>query len=80
MPTGTSPSLIASITAFTAQLDGLCADQDPEDLSSTLKNAFKERELYNLYISFLETDEKRGQALLEVFDKVRPGNMCCSVK
>jgi len=80
MTTGARPSLIGDLTALTARLDGLCADQNPEGLSSTLKIAFKERELYNLYISFLVADEKRAKALLEVFDKVCPGSVCCSVK
>jgi hypothetical protein len=75
MTTGTRPSLIGDLTALTTRLDGLCTDQDPEDLASTLRTALKERELYNLYISFLAADEKRAKALLEVFDKVCPGSV-----
>ena len=71
MPTRVRPSLINNLTAFTARLDGLCPDQNPDDLSGTLRTAFMERELYNLYLSFLVADEKRARALLEVFDKVR---------
>lgn len=73
-------SLIADLTALTARLDGLSTDQNPEDLSSALRAAFEERELYNLYISFLAADKKRAKALLEVFDKVCPGSVCYSVK
>ena len=80
MTTGARPSLIGDLTALTARLDGLCSDQNPEDISSTLRTIFKERELYNLYISFLAADEKRVKALLEVFDKVCPGSVRYSVK
>ena len=80
MTTRTRPSLVGKITALTARLDGLSTDQNPEDLSSTLRTAFKERELYNLYIYFLAVNERRTKALLEVFDKVCPGNVCYSVK
>ena len=73
-------SLIADLTALRARLDGLCADQNPEGLSDTLKIAFKEHELYNLYVFFLAADKKRAKALLEVFDKVCPGSACYSVK
>jgi hypothetical protein len=73
MPTGARPSLIGDLTALSARLDRLCTDQNPEGLSDILRAAFKERELYNLYISFLEVDEKRAKALLEIFDKVCPG-------
>jgi len=80
MMTGARPSLIGDINALTARLDGLRTGQSPEDLSSTLRTAFKERELYNMYISFLAADEKRAKALLEVFDKVCPRSVCYSVK
>ena len=80
METGQGPSLIASLTALAAQLDGLRADQSPEDLSAALKIAFERRDLYKLYVSFLAQDEKRARALLEVFDKVRSGSVCHSVK
>jgi len=80
MTTGARPSLIGDLTALTARLDGLCTSQNPEDLSSTLRTAFEERELYNLYISFPAADEKRAKALLEVFDKVCLRSVCHSVK
>lgn len=80
MATGERPSLIGNLTALTARLDGLCTDQSPQDLSSTLRSAFTERELYNLYISFLAPDEIRARALLEVFDKVCLGSVRHSVK
>ena len=57
--------------AFAARLDALRTDQNPEDLSNALRAAFKERELYNLYVFSLVGDTGRAQALLEVFDKVR---------
>ena len=56
---------------FAARLDALCTDQNPEDLSNALRAAFKERELYNLYVFSSVGDTGRAQALLEVFDKVR---------
>ena len=70
METGPRPSLIAPLIALTAQLDGLCTDQTPEELCTALKIAFEKRDLYKLYVSFLAQDEKRARALLEVFDKV----------
>ena len=80
MTTGARPSLIGDLNALTARLDGLRTSQSPEDLSSTLRTALKEREPYNLCISFLVADEGRAEALLEVFDKVCPRSMCYSVK
>ena len=80
METEPRPSLIAPLIALTAQLDGLCTDQNPEDLSAALKIAFEKRDQYKLYISFLIHDEKRTRTLLEVFDKVRSGGVCHSVK
>ena len=77
METGPRPSLIAPLIALTAQLDGLCTDQNPESLSTALKTAFEKGDLYKLYVSFLAQDEKRARALLEVFDKVYSG--CCAV-
>ena len=50
-----------------------------EGLSDTLRAAFEEHELYNLYIYFLAADNERAKALLEVFDKVCPGSACYSV-
>ena len=76
----TRPSLIRDLTALATRLDGLCTDQNPEDLSNTLRIAFEEREIYKLYISFLAADEKRAKALLEVFDKVCTRSICYSVK
>jgi len=72
MSTGTRPPPIGDITTFTAQLDGLRVDQDPNDLSNALRAAFNEPELYDRYISSLGKDTERVKALLEVFDKVRP--------
>ena len=77
---GTCVSWMGTLTTLTAQLDGLCTDQNPEDLSKTLRIAFAERELYKLYLSFLVADERRAGAMLEVFDKVCTGNVCHSVK
>ena len=71
MATGIQPSLSDDLTAFTARLDCLRPDQNPDDLSNALRAAFKERELYSAYISSLVVDTKRVKALLEVFDKVR---------
>ena len=65
------PSLIDGLAAFTARLDGLRKDQSPDDLSDALQTAFKQRELYNLYVYSLVGDTKRAMGLLEVFDKVR---------
>ena len=58
--------------AFAARLDALRTDQNPQDLSNALLAAFKQRELYNLYVFSLVGDTGRAQALLEVFDKVCP--------
>ena len=74
MTTEAKTSLIGALIALTASLDGLCTDQDPEELSNTLRIAFKEPELYNMYISLLVVDEERAKALLGVFDKVCLGN------
>jgi len=71
MPTEIRTSLSDDLTAFTARLDDLRADQNPDDLSNALRAAFKERELYNQYMSSVVGDKKRVKALLEVFDKVR---------
>ena len=79
-PTGAKSEVVFDLAALTALLDGLCTDQSSEDLSKTLEIAFVERKLYKLYRSFLVKDKKRAKALLEVFDKVRPGSMCHSVK
>ena len=80
METGPRPSLIAPLIALTAQLDGLCTDQNPEDLSTALRVALAKRDLYKMYVSFLVQDEKRAKALLEVFDKVYLRSTCYSVK
>ena len=66
MSTGV-PSLADDLAAFTAKLDGLCADQDQDELVHTLRDAFNQHVLYNLYV--LNTE--RVKALLEVCDKVR---------
>ena len=58
------------LTTFTARLDGLHADQNPDDLSNTLRAAIEKHELYGAYISSLEGDTRRAEALLEVFDRV----------
>ena len=68
--------MVGDLTAFTARLDGLRADQNPDDLSNSLRAAFEDRELYNLCLSFLVADEKRAKILLEVFDKVRSDTHC----
>ena len=73
MQTGAKPSLIGGLTTLIAKIDGLSPDQNPENLSNALSIAFAaDRELYDLYLSFLERDPKRAKALLEIFDKVRP--------
>jgi hypothetical protein len=71
MSTEVRPSLAGDLTTFTTRLDGLRANQNPNDLSNALWAAFKQRELYNLYISSLARDTERAKGLLEVFDKVR---------
>ena len=71
MSTEVRSSLVDDLTAFTARLDGLRPDQHPDDLSSTLRVAFQQPELYDAHTSFLVTDVERTKALLEVFDKVR---------
>ena len=70
MSTGAQPSSINDLATFTIRLDGLRANQNPDDLSNALRAAFKERELYNMYISSLIRDPERARVLLEVFDKV----------
>ena len=74
MSTRIHPSLIDPLTAFTARLDGLREDQSPDDLSDALRTAFKQRELYKLYVCSLVGDKKRAMRLLEVFDKARSVN------
>jgi len=80
MATEAKLSLIGDVDTLTAQLDGLCADQNVEDLCKTLRVAFTEHELYSQYLTSLVGDIERAKALLEVFDKVRRRNMCYSVK
>jgi len=66
----TTTSLLGEITTLAARLDGLCADQNPGDLSKILRIAFTERGLYNQYLTSLVGDAEKTKALLEVFDKV----------
>ena len=80
MPAGQQPLLTGDVAALTARLDGLSTDQNPEDLSGTLGIAFEGRELYKRYLSSLDGDVSRAKALLEIFDKVHPGNAFCSLK
>ena len=70
MSTGGQPLSVDDLTAFTARLDGLRPDQHPDDLSSALRAAFKQRELYDVYASSLVEDTDRAKAFLEVLDKV----------
>ena len=70
MPTGTNASLIDNLAILTTRLDSLSADQDPGDLSNTLRSAFTEPELYDTYLSSVVEDEARVKVLLEAFDKV----------
>ena len=65
------PSLVDGLAAFTTRLDGLRADQNPDELSHVLWDAFKQRVLYNLYVFSLSGDTERAKVLLEVFDNVR---------
>ena len=65
------------MTAFATQLCRLCADQNPVDLSNTLRDAIKERKLYNAYVSSLVDDTERMEMLLEIFDKVC--SMTCAI-
>ena len=78
MVTEAKPSLIGGLATLTAQLDSLCTDQDPEELSKALGSAFTERELYKMHLSFLAEDKERVKVLLEVFDKVCTSNKCHS--
>ena len=78
MSTRAQPSSINDLAAFTSRLDGLRLDQDPNDLSDTLRAAFKQPELYDRYISSLVGDTERAKALLEVFDKVR--SVKCAIR
>ena len=71
MSPGAQPLLIDDLAAFTACLDELHVEQNPNDLSNALRAAFREPELYDRYISSLVQDMERTRALLEVFDKVR---------
>lgn len=80
MPMEAKASLIGGLAAFTAKLDGLCADQNPDDLCEALKSAFTEPVLYKIYLSFLVVDETRAKALLQVFDKASPAISNRSVK
>ena len=58
------PSLTDALSTFTARLDGLRVDQSPDDLSNALRAAFKQRELYHLYVFTLAGDPGRAKALL----------------
>ena len=62
-------SLIGGLTALTALLDSLRAEQDPIHLSKVLRSAFAERELCKVYLSFAGEDQEKARVLLEVFDK-----------
>ena len=79
MATGSESLLSGALAALSARLDALRTDQNPEDLSSALRDAFKQRELYNLYVFSSVGDRERAKALLEVFDRVWPCEMCYSV-
>ena len=68
---GMQPSLVDGLAAFTTRLDRLRADQNPDELSHTLQDGFKQRVLYNLYIFSLAGNTEQTKTLLEVFDKVR---------
>ena len=63
--------MIDDLAPFASRLDGLRADQDPDDLSRALRDASDQDMLYNLYIFSLGGDTERMKALLEIFDKVR---------
>ena len=65
------------MTAFAARLCGLRADQNPVDLSNTLRDAIKEHKLYNAYVSSLVDDTERMETLLEIFEKVR--SVTCAI-
>ena len=65
-PAEAKVSLIGSLPALTARLDGLSTDQDPADLSKALVSAITEREEYQMYLAFHTEDEKRSKVLLEV--------------
>lgn len=69
MPMGV-PS-IEDLIVFIARLDPLRTEQYPDDLSNGLRAAFKERELYDAYFSFLVRGAERVKALLEVLGKAR---------
>ena len=71
MSAGAPHSPIYDLTAFTARLDGLRMDQNPDDLSNALRAAFEQHELYDSYILSLIEVPERAMVLLEVFDKVR---------
>ena len=78
MVTEVKASLIGGLATLAAKLDSLCVDQDPEELSTALRSAFTERELYKVHISFLAEDKEKAKVLLEVFDKVCASNKCHS--
>ncbi|KAF9646136.1 kinase-like protein [Thelephora ganbajun] len=59
----------SSIDDLTARLDRLRPDQDPDDLSDTLRAAFKEREQYKKYVSSLKGDTEKAKAFVKVFEK-----------
>ena len=50
------------VAALTARLGMLSADQNPEDLSRTLRITFEGREIYKRYLSFLDGDVTRAKA------------------
>ena len=55
------------------QLDQLQADNCPKYLVKCLQSALEQRHFYDEYVSKLENQVEKAQALLEVFDKVRWG-------
>ena len=80
MPTETDASLLRGLDTLATRLDSLSTNENPEDLSRTLKSAFVERELYKKYLSFVVEDEARAKVFLEVFDKARLENTHYSVE
>ena len=62
-----------------AQLDGFCTDRNPDD-STILKVTVGERDLGKLRVPFLVEDKEMARVLPDVFDKVRLGSICHSMR
>lgn len=62
--------MIDDLAALAARIDALHAEQNPDDLSHVLRDAFTQDMIFKLHVLPLVGDIERAKALLEIFDKV----------